>query len=415
MPSSSVEPARISSIAGRPGTKSLTVLLVTAFAISLVILKFAPAPFFWSFLLWAAAMFVAVFLVRGDWSRGILLSLFSVACVLAGLEAYLIKHEYLGLVIHGNFFVHDPILGWAPAKGIKVHAFKPGPAGLFHGPRGTLFDADYTIDSRGLRVSPPWRKDGLAGTALFFGCSYTFGEGLQDSQTLPYQVGLLSHGSYRTINFAFEGYSPAQMLASVEHGLVKSAVDTTPNYAYYIAEPIHVWRVAGRVAWGTSPRYLFNADGDVVQDGFYAPKTLYEILGLKQNSRIRGQLEKSAIWRTLLSRESRVTDQDIQLYLAVVRRWHDLLSAQFPGIQIRIILWRNQAAPEEQLVYDKMREGFRRMGYPVYLVEDILPGYRVDFSPYILGPTDHHPNALADHLLGEFLWHQMQEPVASHP
>ena len=65
-----------------------------------------------------------------------------------------------------------------------------------------LHNVTYTTESNGLRVAPPWRKNDLAGTVLFFGCSFTFGEGLNDSETLPYQVGIQSGGRYRTLNFA---------------------------------------------------------------------------------------------------------------------------------------------------------------------------------------------------------------------
>lgn len=391
----------------------LAVLTVGVLAVSLLVLKFAPAPFFWLFVVWAAALFGAMFVVRRDWPRAILLNLGIAACIFAGLEAYLIKHEFVPPTLRGNLYVSSDILGWAPPKGVVVHAFKPEPGGLFHRPYGKLFAADYTIGSNGLRVAPPWKRNELSGTVLFFGCSYTFGEGVSDNETLPYQVGALSQGRYRTINFAFEGYSPSQMVAALEHGLVKAAVDTKPTYAYYVAVPIHVWRVAGRTGWGDYPRYILTNHGDVVQDGFYRPKTLDDILGLKSNSRIRGQLDKSAIWRTLSVHDSRVTDEDINLYLALVRRWHDLIAAQFPGIQIRILLWPNQAAAQQLYVYEKIREGFLRMGYQVDLVEELLPGYRTDRSPYILGPSDHHPNALADHILAESVLNEIEQPKAS--
>ena len=231
-------------------------LLLIAVAASLLILMAAPAPFFWIWLTWAAALFATVFCVRGAWLRPILFNLGFVACLLAAAEAYLIIHEYTGTTFSDGFVVDDPVLGRAPAKGMQAHAFKAGPAGLFHRPAGVLFDVNYTIDSNGLRVAPPWRQDDLAGTVLFFGCSFTFGEGLNDSETLPYQVGIQSGGRYRTFNFAFEAYSPAQMLAEIEHSMVSRVVDTTPRDAYYIAIPDHVWRVAGRVPWARAPRYV---------------------------------------------------------------------------------------------------------------------------------------------------------------
>jgi hypothetical protein len=365
---------------------------------SILILKFAPAPFFWMFATWAAAFFLAMFAVPGSWTRAILLNLGLVLCILAGTEGYVFTHEYTPPITPDGFWAHDEALGWAPTQGTKFHVFKSNPAGLFHHPEGLLFDQTYTIGPDGLRIAPPWRKDDLAGTILFFGCSFTFGEGLKDDETLPYQVGMQSEGRYRTFNFAFEGYGPAQMLANIEDGRVRRTVDTPPRYAYYVMIPSHVWRVAGRVGWGNhAPRYELAADGTVHQTGhFENRKTLAQRLGLKRGL---GQLNKSAIWRMLSLPDLRINDDDIRLCLAVVRRSQELLEAQYPGLQFRVILWSNQDAPQQRYAYEKLRDGIRNMGIPLDLVENILPGYNVDRSPYMLGPSDHHPDALADRLL----------------
>ena len=386
----------------------LLTLSLAAVGASLLILKFAPVPFFWLWLTWAVVLFAAILCVHGDWPRAILLNLGIVACLLAGTEAYFSAHEYTAPTFSNGFYVSDDVLGWAPTKGIQAHAFKAGPTGLFHGPMGVLFEENYTIDSNGLRVAPPWRKDDLAGTILFFGCSFTFGEGLKDNETLPYQVGVQSGGRYRTFNFAFEGYGPGQMLAAIEHGTVQRVVDTTPRYAYYVAIPNHVWRVAGRTAWGGhAPHYVLDADGTVRRAGYLEDrKPLALRLGLGQ--RIEGQLNKSAIWQMLSMGDSRITDDDIRLYFAVVRRSQDLLKAQYPGIQFRVILWPNQQVSQQRATYEKLRDGFRQIGIPVDLVEDILPGYSADRLPFILGSADHHPNALADRLLAQHVLHEIE-------
>jgi hypothetical protein len=382
--------------------------LFSAVGASLLILKFSPAPFFWLLLTWAAVFFATMFRIHGDWPRAILLNLGILATLLAGIEAYFYTNEYTPTIFSNGFIVPDDVLGWVPAKGIQAHAFKAGPAGLFHGPKGVLFDTNYTIDSNDLRVAPPWRKDDLAGTALFFGCSFTFGEGLKDNETLPYQVGEQSGGRYRTFNFAFDAYGPSQMLAEIEHGIVQRTVDTTPRYAYYIAIPNHVWRVAGRTAWGQhAPRYVLDADGTVHQAGHFENRQSLALrLGLGQ--RIEGQLNKSAMWRMLSMGDSRITDDDIRLYFAVVRRSKELLEAQYPGIQFRVILWPNQHVSQQRATYEKLRDGFRKMSIPVDLVEDILPGYSVDRSPFILSSADHHPNALADRLLAQQVLHEIE-------
>ena len=105
--------------------------------------------------------------------------------------------------------------------------------------------------------------------------------------------------------------------------------------------------------------------------------------------------------------DSRITEDDFHTYFAVVRRSQVLLTAQYPGIQFRVILWPNQHVAQERATYERLREEFSRMGIPVDLVEDILPGYSVDRSPYILSSTDHHPSALANRLLAHYVLSEM--------
>jgi hypothetical protein len=382
----------------------LAALFLVAVAASLLMLKFAPASWFWLWLTWAAAPFAGIFLVQRSWPRAILFNLGIVALLLAAVEAYYVTHEYVNETFpDGGFYVADDVMGWVPAKAKKTHVVKYGPAGLLHGPEGILFDRTYTIDSNGLRVAPPYRQGALAGTILFFGCSFAFGDGLADDETFPYQVGLQSGGRYRIFNFAFQGYGPHQMLAAIEHGMVRRVVDATPQYAIYVALPIHVSRVAGRGAFGGhAPRYVLDEKGIPREAGHFGDrKPLFERLGFRRGEK---QLGKSAIYRRLSKGGSRINDDDTRLYLAVVHRSEELLTAQYPGLQFHVILWPYQR-DEWQLphAYEKIREGFRQIGISYSLVEGILPGYTTDRSPYILSSVDWHPNALANRLLAHYV------------
>jgi hypothetical protein len=373
-------------------------LAFSAIAASLLILEFAPAPFFWLGLTWAAALWAAIFVAHGSWRRAILFNFGIVACMLACIEAYLPTHEYTPRVFSPGFMVPDDVLGWAPAKGMQASALQFAPAGLFHHPVGKKSDTKYTIDSNGLRVAPPYRKDDLAGTVLFFGCSFTFGAGLKDDETLPYQVGVQSDGRYRTFNFGFLAYGPNQMLAAIETGMVGRVVDTTPRRVYYVAIPHHVWRAAGRVGWiHHVPRYVLAPDGTPQRAGYFG--------GSKPLARqLEVRLNKSAIWRKLMVRDSPITDDDIRLYLAVIRRSQELITTQYPGIEFRILLWPGQVGSAAQRsTYEKIRDGFLRIGIPVDLVEDILPGYNTDPEKFQLSSVDTHPNALANRLLAQYV------------
>jgi hypothetical protein len=56
-----------------------------------------------------------------------------------------------------------------------------------------------------------------------FGCSFTFREGVEDREAMPYLVGELS--KYIVYNFGFHGYGAHQMLSALEYGIVDRIVD----------------------------------------------------------------------------------------------------------------------------------------------------------------------------------------------
>lgn len=378
-----------------------------ALAVSALSLKALPMPFVWVDLTWAGALIGGLYCLggiwprrslswlHGTWLRTILFNVSFAVAASAAVEAYLSLHESAPPTYSAAFFVKDDVLGTVPVKGVRVHA------------TSTSYDVTYTIDSNGLRTAPLVQKDKHAGCILFFGCSFTFGDGLQDNETLPYQVGIQSGGQYRPFNFAFEGYGPHQMLAAIEQGRVRSMVDCSPKYAIYVAIPDHVARVAGKVPYGKhAPRYQLDPDGSVRLVGNFeeqerAPSPL--------GAELRWQLGKSAIYRLLANREPRVSEDDIHLTLAIVRRSRDLLAEEYPGIKFHVILWPAWKG-DYAVVYRKLQDGFRQMNIPVHLVEDILPGHTLRSSKYVLSSNNRHPNALADRLLANYVLTKIVSP-----
>lgn len=379
-----------------------------ALGVSALSLKFLPMPFVWIGLTWAGALTGGLFCVHGTlprwspsclhgtWLRTILFNVSVAVAALAAVEAYLSLHESTADAEHvgGAFYVKDDVLGTVPAKGVRVQA------------ASRSYDVTYTIDSNGLRVAPSVQKDKHAGCILFFGCSMTFGEGLQDNETLPYQVGIQSGGQYRTFNFAFEGYGPHQMLAAIEQGRVRRVVDCSPEYAIYVAITDHVRRAVGKVPYGKhAPRYLVDPGGMVRRVGNFEEE---ERVPSPLEAELRWQFGKSAIYHLLENRVPRVSEDDVRTTLAIVRRSRDLLAAEYPGIKFHVILWPDWG--RDGVVYQELQDGFRQMNIPVHLVEDILPGHSLASEKYVISPHDNHPNALADRLLANYVLTKIVSP-----
>jgi len=138
-----------------------------------------------------------------------------VAVTLGAAEAYFWHADSFRLTpsYSAKYIVRDDVLGAAPTIGVT------GRSRLLNG-NEVIYDVAYTIGSDRLRVSPPVHEP-VVGSVVFFGCSYTFGEGLPDDATMPYRVGVISGGKYQIRNFGFHGYGAHQMLSALEAGVVE--------------------------------------------------------------------------------------------------------------------------------------------------------------------------------------------------
>ena len=390
-------------------TLGIVLILSAALAVSALALKALPAPFVWIDLTWAAALVGGLFCLhgsrpvwslsclRGNWFRRVLFHIAVALVALAGVEAYCSLHQNRPVVYSSEFYVLDDAQGAVPIKNAQVHATHK------------TFNVTYTIDSNGLRVAPPAQQDAHAGCILFFGDSFTFGDGLEDKETLPYQVALQSGGRYRTLNFAFEGYGPHQMLSAIETGRVRRVVDDcTPEYAFYAAITDHVRRAVGKVPYGKhGPRYVLDPDGTVHRDGnFEGLERTYSPV----EAEVRWQFGKSAIYSLVADRPPHPTEDDVRTTLAIVRRSRDLLGEQYPGLKFQVLFWPDWNRDGD--LSRELQDGFRQLSIPVHRVEDALPAFTPASSEYSISYDNNHPNALANRILANYV---LTKIVATEP
>ena len=89
--------------------------------------------------------------------------------------------------VYDHYYQSDDILGYRPIKNtVKLSARRYYRDEL-------LYDVRYTIGPDGLRQSMPFGDvNSPAGCVVFFGGSFTYGEGVNDHETMPFQVGQLT-------------------------------------------------------------------------------------------------------------------------------------------------------------------------------------------------------------------------------
>src|ERR1700693_3080848 len=122
-----------------------------------------------------------------------------------------------------NFYVGDPDIRYSilPVERV-VHNVKRSKDG------SVIYDVKYSIDQHGLRKTPALESD---KDVFFFGCSFTFGDGVNDNDTLPTTFSHLS--GLHTLNFGVNGYGPHHMLRMLETDRSKSIEDNTPRVIVY--------------------------------------------------------------------------------------------------------------------------------------------------------------------------------------
>src|ERR1700722_1671506 len=115
----------------------------------------------------------------------------------------------------------DSILGYAPIPSISVSALK------VDGDGRTVFNATYTIDEHALRRT---ESNPSGPTVAFFFDSGTFGEGIEDAETLPQQFADWTGGRYHVVNLGYPGYGPQAMLRTLETGLHDDVLQPHPRF-----------------------------------------------------------------------------------------------------------------------------------------------------------------------------------------
>jgi hypothetical protein len=215
--------------------------------------------------------------------------------------ATILETVALPVVTNGES-VPQPIIGWGPEHAGLFRAEKTDPkSGV------PIYKVNYTIDSNLLRET---RSAETGPTIVFFGDSFTFGEGLSDAATLPQVFADLLGRKQRVLNLGFSGYGPQQFLAELQTGRFDEVIGEQPRLFVFMTFAAHAERTACKPFWvRTAPRYALE-NGQVALKG-----ACYEGLSL----RMREWLENMASYRLFIEHYlQKPTHEDVELYITIL-------------------------------------------------------------------------------------------------
>lgn len=392
---------------------------ILAAILALVCRKNAPAAFFWFFLCAGIALGAPFFILRSGRAHGLAMFIFSIFLALACGEL-LLKFVFIqdqpqrGAA--ATVSMPDGPNAWQGEQGARTGeswrrytengkevrwTFQDPVTGYRARPSGrtratelrngvTIYDVIYSTNDQGWRMTPQHPEAGKA--AVFFGCSYTFGECLNDEEAFVWQLAEKLGKDWQTFNFGFSGFGPHQFLRLLECGALDSITGRyKETWVFYLGLAGHELRSGGYSAWdSTGPWYEEDADGQAVYRGSFADK-----IG-KYRHMLDKFFKKSAVYSLLFKSASvRKADGELQsLQRAIIKTAADKIKV-LPGASFTLLLWPGN----EKLASELTDISTLELG-PAF------PGMRENRDKYVI-PGDGHPNALAHSLAAEHIFRYM--------
>lgn len=298
-----------------------------------------------------------------------------------------------------DYFTPSPITGYKGKPNTTATAHKSTQSGEI------IYNVSYTTDEFGWRITPS-SDDSSDECVLFFGDSFTIGEGVQDNETLPFYFG--THANARIYNFGFHGYGPHQALALVQSGEIARIVkDCQSVLAIYESLPGHIARAGGFSSWeqGTNaPRFYLDPSGSLKWGNAYLHKSP---LLAKLLPKLQARLAQSYLYKFLAPVYS-YDESHNALYFAIIEELQKQLKEQF-NAHFTLVLWDATDLSDEierkesHAITRHYKNGLGGGAMDLVLVSEILPNYKQQREAYSIDRCDLHPNARANELLAQHL------------
>ncbi len=347
-------------------------------------------------LLLSALLFLSIAIaIKSSIPKYLFITLFSLALPISLLEAYLTLNHVEVTYIGENPFEKHANLGHALIPN-KTFARKL----LFD--KEVVYDVKYSIDDKRHRVTPMHENAKIA--VLLMGGSFTFGQGINDTETFAYKLAQNLGQNYQVINFGVPAYGPHQMLAEIEAGLpYLQKYDQILTYYTYIKT--HEVRAAGsKRDQSNGPRYVLE-NGKAIRKGQFDqdPAFFWESgFWLKLEGNKLFENVKKFLLPQLLPYNTDKTR--MQLTQAIVEKSASEIAKINKNSMFSVLVWPPNA-------FSMFSPDWKTLpNIPVIDMSKWLPDSEQNMQPYRL--KDIHPNAHAADLVAQELTKLVKEDTA---
>jgi hypothetical protein len=260
-----------------------------------------------------------------------------------------------------------------------------------------IFNATYSTDGYSRRITPFKNAGRAEKFALFFGCSYTFGEGVQNEETLPSRVGELAP-RYRPYNYGAIGYGPQHVMIKLQDPNLRQEIEENEGILIYMYIHDHVYRVIGTINHHgrEMPYYVLDSNGDLQRKGNM-------VSGRPGLALWYWFIRKSQMAQFFqLGFDSRIEEYDIKRTAKIIIEARNAFSRFFSRSEFYVLVYPNPAsrsagslAVREKLLMHLKEANVHYLDYSELFNPDPSQGLRIESDP--------HPTPKAYRLLAERL------------
>lgn len=253
-----------------------------------------------------------------------------------------------------------------------------------------IYDVNYAIGSDGFRLTPQFEGESKR-SFNFLGDSFTFGEGVQDQETMAYFVGEEAKKSGKPVtvkNFGMSGGGVHQALAILQS---KRAIDARTHFI--LTAPWHSSRAACADFFTLgSPKYELGASGEVIRDGYCRSFAWLE----HSPKAVRGLITSSNIFKLVQDSLFVISDQDkqVELYLGILKTAAKEISSRGEVLVLGFIKadesWFVGSYNNEKIVSKIKDMGINVIDMTLSKTNEDLP------RSFYLHELDKHPTAAAN-------------------
>ena len=250
-----------------------------------------------------------------------------------------------------------------------------------------IYDAVYTFDEHSRRVTVFPKAKSFTKFIALFGCSFTYGNGLNDNETINYFIAK-NNSEYFPYNYGIGATGTNTLLALSEDTDFHHQIEEKTGAFVYVFIPDHIARAAGRLPslrWTKDTPYFVSQKEGLVRAGSFVTGRSWvtkALLWVDQHA-LPGSLKNRII--------PPLTSSDDQYACRLVVESKKAFQRQYPGSPFIVYLHPFDLAPG---IMGCLKEN------QIVTYQGHLPGLPANIDTYKI-KYDGHPNAKANEAIAK--------------